>query len=807
VNTPRLRWPSSTAVSLLAALSTWVSMWAWSGFAERSAGFLVPIMGGCLVVAASGALLRSARLNFLLVLLGQLVVVTLWLNHLWAADRSPAGWVPTPTSLQHLGSAIGAAGAAAQAYAAPVPASVPQFYPLMVVLGVGTALVVDFLACGLRRVPLAGLPLLAVYSVPVSILVSGVAWWKFAAGAMCFLFLLAADETQRLAHWGRQLSSSRVFDSQVTGVSTQALRASARKIGLTATGLAVVAPFLVPSITIGLIDGHGKGNGGNGDAVGISNPIVDLKRDLVRGRDRNVVWVTTPDPDPSYLRLSVLDSFDGNTWQPSTRDIPVEQRANGPMPTPLGLDPEVPRSKIPYSIRIGSDFASRWLPTPYPISDIQASGDWRYDTSTMDFITAVESQNSAGESYRLTALAIRPSAEHMAAAGPAASNVFRTYTALPDKMPTSVARLAERVTRNSPSRFEKAVRLQDWFRRDGGFTYSLSRAPSGNGFDQLTRFLGTGPDSRRGYCEQFAAAMAIMGRTLGIPSRVAVGFLTPTPVGGNTYVYSTHDLHAWPEMYFEGTGWVRFEPTPADRALAVPDYTSEAVPAPRPNQGPTSAPGNLPQGQNRIDRQTAPVNTAGPRARHTGLDRSDLTAGILAAIGLVALALAPRGSRVWVRRRRWARAASPGEIAEAAWSELRDTARDLRLPWDDSVTLRTRARGLVGSFGLPGAGRHGAPRTPARGAAANPEAAEALERLVVFVERARYARTVEAARDVPDDVSRCVHAMRAGASRRQRVLADWLPASLLAGLGDAGPRARAAAEASMAGQPGVDHAI
>jgi hypothetical protein len=272
-------------------------------------------------------------------------------------------------------------------------------------------------------------------------------------------------------------------------------------------------------------------------------------------------------------------------------------------------------------------------------------------------------------------------------------------------------------------------------------------------------------------------------------------------------VYSTHDLHAWPEMYFEGTGWVRFEPTPADRALAVPDYTSEAVPAPRPNQGPTSAPGNLPQGQNRIDRQTTPVDTAGPRARHSGLDRSDLVAGILAAIGLVALALAPRVSRVWVRRRGWTRAASPGDIAEAAWSELRDTARDLRLPWDDSVTLRTRARGLVDSFGPPGTGRHGAPRTLARGAAADPEAAEALERLVVFVERARYARTVEAARDVPDDVSRCVQAMRAGASRRQRVLADWLPASLLAGLGDAGPRARAAAELSMAGQPGVDHAI
>ena len=63
--------------------------------------------------------------------------------------------------------------------------------------------------------------------------------------------------------------------------------------------------------------------------------------------------------------------------------------------------------------------------------------------------------------------------------------------------------------------------------------------------------------------------MALMGRSLGIPSRVAVGFLRPEQVGQDTYVYSSRDLHAWPEMYFGGIGWVRFEPTP-QRAITVP---------------------------------------------------------------------------------------------------------------------------------------------------------------------------------------------------------------------------------------------
>ena len=73
---------------------------------------------------------------------------------------------------------------AAQSFAAPVPESIPQIYALLIIAGAGTAVLVDFLACGLRRVPLAGLPLLAVYTAPVSILDDGVSWWGFALGAI-----------------------------------------------------------------------------------------------------------------------------------------------------------------------------------------------------------------------------------------------------------------------------------------------------------------------------------------------------------------------------------------------------------------------------------------------------------------------------------------------------------------------------------------------------------------------------------------------------------------------------------------------
>ena len=175
--------PATWLPSLLAGLTTWVTLLAWTKFAEHPAGFMVPILGGTILVAFTGMMLRSARVPALLVALAQVVVVLVWLNHRVAASASLGGWIPTSDSLRALMSSFGDSVTASQAYAAPVPQSVPEFYPLMILAGTLTAVLVDFLAVGLRRAPLAGLPLLAVYTAPISILDGGVSWLKFAAAA------------------------------------------------------------------------------------------------------------------------------------------------------------------------------------------------------------------------------------------------------------------------------------------------------------------------------------------------------------------------------------------------------------------------------------------------------------------------------------------------------------------------------------------------------------------------------------------------------------------------------------------------
>jgi transglutaminase-like putative cysteine protease len=778
----RLTWPQTAVPSLLAALTSWISLWAWDGFVERASGFLVPALGGVLLVAVTGMLLRSVRVPAVLVMLGQLMVLVVWLTHRWTPETALGGWLPTAASIDVFRGVLASSVNAAQSFQAPVPAEVPAIHPLLVVAGVGVAVLVDFLACGLRRVPAAGLPLLAVYTAPVSILADGVPWWVFAAGSVAFLSLLASDEGGRLTGWGRQLSSGgRISDTVSTGISTASVRSSARKIGLTATGLAVVVPVVLPTLGTGLLAGRGPGGNGDGEAVSISNPMVDLRRDLVRGADVDLVTMRTTSPDPSYLRISVLDTFTGETWKPSGRDIPVEQQAQGRLPRPPGLDADVARSEDDYELDLTSAFDSTWLPTPYPVSTIETDGDWRYDADTFDFVSATEGQTAAGATYSLSALDVAPTVDDLVDAGPSPESVFTPYTDLPSDLPDSVPDLARRLTDGLESRFEKAVRLQRWFREDGGFTYSLERA-AGNGTEDLVGFLGTGPGSRVGYCEQFAAAMAVMGRTLGIPSRVAVGFLRPQQVGEQVYVYSAHDLHAWPEMYFDGVGWVRFEPTPAARATGVPGYTTGQVSAPEPVDTPSGAVPNQTPDAELPSRQP----DAGAAAGSDGDTGSGgLGAGLLLGLGVAAVVASPFLLRTAVRRRRWASASTPAEVAEAGWAELRDSVLDLRLPWDDAETLRTRARGVVSHFGEPDWDESQSHvRARMRGAEADPEATQALERLVEDVERARYARVSTAAsgRDeaaVAADVRTCVEALHAGAAKKTRHRAAVLPASLV----------------------------
>ena len=355
-----------------------------------------------------------------------------------------------------------------------------------------------------------------------------------------------------------------------------------RRVGFGAVALAVVIPLLVPTLPRTFLgDGPltadgGTGGGGDSDgAVEVDNPMLDLRRNLDGQSDRVLVQLRTDDPAPGYLRLAALDSFTGESWLPSERteeaSLPLDQ-----VPLTPGLGPEVTRDLVRYDVQITSDFDSPWLPTVYPITAVTADGDWVVDSLHLDVTSQGTFDSIQGLDYSFSSLLVEPTREQLEAAGAPPPSV-EPFLALPDDVPDSILEAAADVTADETTAIDKALALQEWFREDGDFSYSVEPR-DGDGMETIEAFLTT---ERVGYCEQFAASMALMARTLSIPSRVAVGFLRPERVDDGVYEYRGEDMHAWPELYFEGVGWLRFEPTPGVRTGAAPTYAAQVRLRPR----------------------------------------------------------------------------------------------------------------------------------------------------------------------------------------------------------------------------------
>ena len=124
---------------------------------------------------------------------------------------------------------------------------------------------------------------------------------------------------------------------------------------------------------------------------------------------------------------------------------------------------------------------------------------------------------------------------------------------------------ARRVAGSASSPYGAALALESWLRTTGGFSYT--NQPPASGPRPLLDFVVR---TKRGYCQHFAGAMALMLRYLGIPSRVAEGFVSGTyDFETKTWTVTDHDAHAWVEVWFAGYGWLPFDPTPGRGSLSA----------------------------------------------------------------------------------------------------------------------------------------------------------------------------------------------------------------------------------------------
>ncbi len=712
-------------LSLGTALATLLT--SSSLFAVLAGGRWLPAVAGVIAVVAAGSM--AARALRLPAALGPVLISVAVIGYVTAVFGSAAavaGFLPGPGAVRLLRSTAHSGFDDIQTLAPPVP-NRPGLL-LITVVGVGlVALAADVLATTWRQPPAAGIPLLALFGVPAAVVPSGSGVVPFGLAVTGYLLLLAADGRSRLARWGRPLGASgpTAQVGRLTAISygeEPPTGAMARRIGLTAVGLALVVPVALPTLHTSLFDGEGGpgvGSGHGGNSVTTYNPIVRLHDQLTSPQTETLLRLRTSEQRPTgYLRMAGLDVFDGRTWsQSSLRATPADRvSAAQVLPAPVRGG-----EAVSTALQVTDRLDARWLPLPYQPTAIAIDGDWRYETRTGTVFST--RNNVRGRAYQVvsTALAADPDVLDTSSLDLSDRSAFASYTTYPGDLPQLIRQTVDDVVNRAQATtpYQRAVAIQRYF-RSGEFRYSL-KVPGGNGDDAIVSFL----QAKQGFCEQYAATMALFARMEGIPARVAVGFTYGERSADGTYVITTHDAHAWPELYFAKAGWLPFEPTPvAGRGQAVaPAYTTGTPDAGRRKADLTPAGTEADLQQRRFgNRQesseaTLPLPAQGDPAGGGSWTRR------LGWLGLLPVLLAvPALVAAGARRRRWRSATTSKLEAHAAWADLRDAARDLGMVWPASASPRGVAVWL----------RSRAPLSA--------EAGAALDAIVGAEERARYQR-------------------------------------------------------------------
>lgn len=679
-------------------------------------------MSSLLVAATTGAtcgLLRGVGLRLAVAPIA--ILVELWVLAWIFVPETLIAIVPTGQTLGALADLVSAAQRIIVEEQAPVGAAEPIV--LVVASSFGLIVIVaDALLATRRAAPLVGVLLLAVFATPALISGETPAVWLFLLVAGLWLVLLRSrTATPGLARRGS---------------------APAMLLGGVALAAAVLFPTVSPDVSAVAT------NWGKPPATvfgrGI-NPMLELGQNLRRNSTIVALNYTTSADDAQYLKVANLYDFSGKTWKPtSVHGISTDEGAAAVDPL-LGIK----RQPVTTTITI-QQLRGSMLPVPYPASAVVDGLKDGWDIRPNGLTLVADDGDLRGQTYTVASLDLEPTAEQMRDLVGGAGPAMLRYLALPKGMPKVIARTAEEVTKDADNDYDRVLALQEYF-RDGDFRYSetapVADGYDGNGVDVIAKFL----DVKAGYCVHFSSAMAVMARTLGIPSRIAVGYAPGNTRGfadGKTrYVNTSDDLHAWTEIYFEGVGWIRFDPT-----TSVGAGTAFVEPAAE------STSGSTPQQGRRPDAVTQPSPDSPDAAAAASAETAQTAprTAIAALAAVIVVGAAP--GLVRSARRRWRFARGANDV-DPLWRELEDAARDLRIPISAADTPRGFAQRLAARPGVD---------------------TVALDALLRRVEHARFARQADADGDGDGvaELRAVLASLREGATRGQRLVAAVLPRSL-----------------------------
>ena len=327
--------------------------------------------------------------------------------------------------------------------------------------------------------------------------------------------------------------------------------------------------FLLPRMSAGYLGGYSFGtdfSSGFSDHVQLGR-IGEIQQSNAVVMHIQIDGDTVGSYDLHWRGIS-LASFDGRTWS-NPRELGVRlqpQSANSFAVPRVGNQVErfdatgtPPRPNlIHYRVLMEPIGTNVFFLAPWPRA---ITGEYRrMDADSGGAIYDLDPRHAISR-YEADSDISRPSAGELRAAGsdypPKIANVYLSLPPLDQRVP----RLAQLIAASATNNFDKAAVLENYLRTRYAYTLQL---PQTSPDDPIANFLFV---RKQGHCEYFAASMAVMLRTLGIPSRVVNGFRTDefNDLTGN-YVVRAKDAHAWVEAYFPGYGWQTFDPTPGGSA-------------------------------------------------------------------------------------------------------------------------------------------------------------------------------------------------------------------------------------------------
>jgi len=535
------------AAAVFATMATAVGL----GRLIQTGAWLYVVLLVALLIALTGAGLRRLNLARPLIVLAQAVVVVLCLTVILAHDTAIGGLLPGPGALHTIANRLSQGANDLKQYSPPAPVT-PDIMALMAVSGSAFAFVIDVIAVTCRRPVLAGAPMLAVYLIPATRMPGGLTWLSFIFAAAGYLALIGTDGHERLGQWGRAVHHKSARPS-IAGATNTGLT---RQIATWSIAFALIIPLLIPA-TPRLLDFGGTGGGAGGDTIHL-NDTVDIAKDLSTSTPVNLFEYTTDAVDPAreYFQQDVLATFIDDQWQPSGAALP---QAPGSVSVPGLSNSAVERLPVNVSVNVDGNFGFSSAPSPYATTNASGLPDLSIDSHTLTVYVNDNERDTTtrkGDQYSTQSAEITPTIAQLSNATVGHDPISKGYLSLPSDVEPLLKADAEQITNGDTTAYQKAMSLENYFQN---FTYTLNPKISGTGADAIKSFL----QNKAGFCQQFAATMAAMARALGIPAVVAEGY-TPGSVitGTNEYQVTTHDAHAWPMLYFDGVGWVQFEPTP-----------------------------------------------------------------------------------------------------------------------------------------------------------------------------------------------------------------------------------------------------